>query len=82
MRRLCDLNIITAGHYKYFCIKISNNRQEDGYGSFAGETTKSYRSGQLLNRLVVEDIVSVSKAAILAGMTLPEFRAELMAADE
>jgi Zn-dependent peptidase ImmA (M78 family) len=82
MRRLHDLGVITAGHYKYFCIRISSNRKEVGYGSFTGETTQSYRFGQLIHRLVAEDIVSVSKAAILAGMTLTEFRAELMPANE
>ena len=77
MRRLLDLAVITPSHYKYFCIKIAADRKEEGYGSFVGETTQSYRFKQLIHRLVAEDIVSVSKAAKLAGMTLTEFRAEL-----
>jgi Zn-dependent peptidase ImmA (M78 family)/transcriptional regulator with XRE-family HTH domain len=82
MRRLLDLEVITPGHYKYFCIKIAGNRQEEGYGSFTGETAHSYRFKQLVHRLVAEDIVSVGKAATLAGMTLTDFRAELKPTDE
>ena len=82
MRRLYDLQVITAGHYKYFCIKISPNRQEVGLGKYVGETNQSYRFQQLIHRLLAEDIVSDSKAANLAGMTLPEFRRELMPTNE
>lgn len=82
MRRLHDLQVITAGHYKYFCIKISANRQEVGLGKYVGETNQSYRFQQLIHRLLAEDIVSDSKAANLAGMTLPEFRRELMPTNE
>ena len=82
MRRLYDLAVVTESYYKYFCIKIAPNRQEKNLGSFRGETDQSYRFQQLIHRLVAEDIVSDTKAANLAGMTLPEFRLQLMPADE
>lgn len=59
-----------------FWKSISGNKKENGLGSFPGKE-KSYRFKHLVFRLAAEDIVSLSKAANLAGMKLAAFREEL-----
>ncbi|MBO0360835.1 ImmA/IrrE family metallo-endopeptidase [Hymenobacter sp. BT186] len=82
MRRLSDLEIITAGHYKYFCIRMAKNKLETGYGSYAGEAARPQRFRQLVHRLIAEDVVSVSKAAALVGTSLSAFRNEYLSIEE
>ncbi|TGD76910.1 helix-turn-helix domain-containing protein [Hymenobacter wooponensis] len=82
MRRLNKLGIVNDSHYKYFCIKIAPNKKEIHLGAYLGETNTSYRFSQLIHRLWAEDIVSDSKAANLAGMTLSELQIQLTGADE
>lgn len=55
---------------------IAGNKQEIGLGSFAGQE-KSYRFEQMVFRLAAEEVVSMSKAANLAGKKLAVFRDEL-----
>jgi Zn-dependent peptidase ImmA (M78 family) len=59
-----------------FWRSISGNKKEIGLGSFAGKE-KSYRFERLVFRLAAEDVVSISKAANLAGKKLATFRDEL-----
>jgi Zn-dependent peptidase ImmA (M78 family)/DNA-binding XRE family transcriptional regulator len=56
-----------------FWRSIAGNKKEEGLGSFAG-TEKSYRFEHLVFRLAAEEIVSLSKAANLAGMKMAKFR--------
>lgn len=82
MRRLHDLDIITAGHYKYFCIRISKNKAEVGYGNYLGEAQQPQRFRQLVHRLIAEDVVSVSKGAALVGTSLSAFRNEFTSVEQ
>lgn len=73
--------IIDKTKAERFWKSMAGNRKEDGLGSFAGKE-KSYRFEHLVFRLAAEDIVSISKAANLAGMKLAEFREQLDAIEE
>lgn len=55
---------------------ISSNKKEQNLGNFVGKE-KSYRFEHLVFRLAAEEIVSISKAANLAGLKLSEFREKL-----
>ncbi|RYY60329.1 MAG: helix-turn-helix domain-containing protein [Chitinophagaceae bacterium] len=55
---------------------IGGNKKEIGLGKFKGNE-KSYRFQHLVFRLAAEEIVSLSKAANLAGKKLAQFREEL-----
>jgi Zn-dependent peptidase ImmA (M78 family) len=59
-----------------FWRSLAGNKKEIGLGSFNGNE-KSYRFEHLVFRLAAEDIVSLSKAANLAGKKLATFREEL-----
>jgi len=59
-----------------FWRSMAGNKKETGLGSFAGKE-KSYRFEHLVLRLAAEDIISLSKAANLAGMKLAAFRDQL-----
>lgn len=59
---------------------MAGNKKEEGLGSFAGRE-KSYRFEHLVFRLAAEDVVSLSKAANLAGIKLAAFREQLDAID-
>lgn len=59
-----------------FWKSMAGNKKEEGLGSFAGNE-KSYRFEHMVFRLAAEDIVSLSKAANLAGLKLAEFREQL-----
>ncbi len=72
MRRAFDLDIIAPSTYRQFCIKMSNNKKEEGLGNYKGEE-KSHRLMQLVLRLASENIVSLDKASILAGVSSAEF---------
>lgn len=61
-----------------FWRSISGNKKEIGLGSFAGRE-KSYRFEHLVFRLAAEDIVSISKAANLAGIKMAAFIDQLEA---
>lgn len=74
MRRVLDLGIITPSAYKQFFIKIAGNKKEEGLGSYKGEE-KSYRFLQMIFRLTSEGVITIERAAALAGMPLPEYRA-------
>lgn len=71
--------IVDDNAARRFWKTMSGNKKEDGLGSFAGNE-KSYRFEHLVFRLAAEDIVSLSKAANLAGMRLAAFREQLDAA--
>lgn len=52
---------------------MRRNKKEEGLGSFAGRE-KSYRFEHLICRLAAEEIVSLSKAANLAGIKMAALR--------
>lgn len=68
--------IINSAALNRFFRSIASNKKEEGLGSFAGKE-KSYRFEHLVFRLAAEDIVSLNKAADLAGLRLAEFRDRL-----
>lgn len=68
--------IIDENAAKRFWRSMAGNKKEDGLGSFSGNE-KSYRFEHLVFRLAAEDVVSLSKAANLAGIKLAEFREQL-----
>lgn len=68
--------IVDDNAARRFWKSISGNKKEDGLGSFAGNE-KSYRFEHLVFRLAAEEVVSLSKAANLAGKKLAAFREEL-----
>jgi Zn-dependent peptidase ImmA (M78 family)/DNA-binding XRE family transcriptional regulator len=68
--------IISEAGFNKFWRTIANNKKEDGLGSFSGHE-KSYRFEHLVYRLAAEEIVSMSKAANLAGKKLAQFRDQL-----
>lgn len=59
-----------------FWRSIAINKKEEGLGNYPG-IEKSYRFEHLLLRLAAEGVVSLSKAANLAGMKLAAFRQQL-----
>lgn len=76
MMRAHFLGIINKTSLDKFWKTISGNKKEDGLGQFAGNE-KAYRFEQMVFRLAAEDVVSLSKAANLAGMKLAAFRDQL-----
>ncbi|HKO80879.1 MAG TPA: XRE family transcriptional regulator [Chitinophagaceae bacterium] len=80
MKRAFDLEIITMPTYKKFCIGIARNKKEEGLGAYKGEE-KSGRLLQLVLRLASENIVTVDKAASLAGLFVNEFYSILNSTD-
>ncbi|HAO07332.1 MAG TPA: hypothetical protein DCQ50_10120 [Chryseobacterium sp.] len=74
MRRALDLQIISPLVYKQFFMKLSGNKKEEGLGSYKG-MEKSYRLLQMVFRLTSEAVVSLEKAAALAGMPVAQYRA-------
>lgn len=59
-----------------FWKSIAGNKKEEGLGNYPG-LEKSYRFEHLVFRLAAEEIVSMSKAANLAGIKLAAFREQL-----
>lgn len=76
MMRALLKGIINKSAAERFWKSMAGNKKEIGLGSFVGKE-KSYRFEHLVFRLAAEDIVSLSKAANLAGMKLAAFRDEL-----
>lgn len=76
MMRAVIKNIISKNASERFWKSMARNKKEEGLGSFAGDE-KSYRFRHLVFRLAAEDVVSLSKAANLAGVKLAKFREEL-----
>lgn len=74
MRRALDLEIISPGYYKGFCI-WKNSKM--GFGKNEPQTwigsERSLRFEQLVFRAFAESRISVSKAADLLGLSLGEF---------
>lgn len=68
--------IVDGNAARRFWQSIAGNKKEDGLGSFTGNE-KSYRFEHLVFRLAAEEVVSLSKAANLAGMKLAAFREHL-----
>ncbi|GAO42302.1 XRE family transcriptional regulator [Flavihumibacter petaseus] len=79
MMRAQFKGIIDKSGVDRFWKTIASNKKEEGLGSFAG-SEKSYRFEHLVFRLAAEEVVSMSKAAALAGMKLSDFREKLEAA--
>lgn len=76
MMRAYSKGIISSAVLNRFFRSIASNKKEEGLGAFAGKE-KSYRFEHLVFRLAAEDVVSLSKAAGLAGLRLAEFRDRL-----
>ncbi len=74
MRRVLDLGIISPLSYQQFFKRIACNKKEIGLGSYKGEE-KSSRLLQLVFRLNSENVISLEKAASLAGIPVNEYRA-------
>lgn len=72
--------IISKASAERFWRSIAGNKKEEGLGAYSGKE-KSYRFEHLVFRLAAEDVVSMSKAANLAGMKLADFREHLDAVD-
>ena len=75
MRRAKDLGVISEQYFIQFRIFISKDLKEKGWGMFKGKE-KSSRFQNLLNKAAAEEIISMSKAANLANMTLSKFSEE------
>jgi Zn-dependent peptidase ImmA (M78 family)/DNA-binding XRE family transcriptional regulator len=76
MMRIYLKGIITKSGFDKFWKSIAGNKKEIGLGEFAGKE-KSYRFEHLVFRLAAEDVVSMSKAANLAGIKLATFKEQL-----
>jgi Zn-dependent peptidase ImmA (M78 family) len=74
MRRALDLGIVSPVVYQQFFKSIAGNKKETGMGSYKGEE-KSHRLLQMVCRLASEKIITMDKAASLAGMDLSDFNA-------
>jgi Zn-dependent peptidase ImmA (M78 family)/DNA-binding XRE family transcriptional regulator len=72
--------IVDKNAAERFWKSIAGNKKEEGLGAFAGRE-KSYRFEHLVFRLAAEDVVSLSKAANLAGLKLAAFREQMDAVD-
>jgi Zn-dependent peptidase ImmA (M78 family)/DNA-binding XRE family transcriptional regulator len=70
--RALDLEIITPGYYRFFCITMAKNKREEGLGVFKG-TEKSNKLLQLVFRAASENLLTMEKAAQLAGLPMNEF---------
>ena len=71
LKGIIDSNA-TLRFWKY----ISSNKKEEGLGNYEGKE-KSFRFDHLIYRLAAEDVVSLSKAANLAGLKVAELRDRL-----
>ena len=77
MARAKDLGVINESTYIRFRKFVNQNRQEEGWGHYLGKE-HSNRFIQLIHRAACEEIISMSKAANLAGKKLAEFRDEMI----
>ena len=78
MARARDLDVISESAYVRFRKFVSRNRKEEGWGQYEGKE-QSGRFMQLVYRAASEGIISMSKAANLAGKKLAAFRDEFVA---
>jgi Zn-dependent peptidase ImmA (M78 family) len=76
MMRAMLKGIVSKSTSDRFWKVMAGNKKEQGLGSFPG-IEKSYRFEHLVFRLAAEDIVSMSKAANLAGLKLAAFKEQL-----
>ncbi len=77
MARARDLGVINDSTYIRFRKFVNHNRQEAGWGKYLGKE-QSDRFMQLIHRAASEEIISMSKAANLAGKKLAEFRNDMV----
>jgi Zn-dependent peptidase ImmA (M78 family)/DNA-binding XRE family transcriptional regulator len=77
MARAKDLGVINDSTYIRFRKFVNHNRQEAGWGKYLGKE-QSDRFMQLVHRAASENIISMSKAANLAGKKLAEFRNDMV----
>ncbi|MCR4964886.1 MAG: XRE family transcriptional regulator [Bacteroidales bacterium] len=74
LKRARDLEVISESYYKSFYIRVlSKNRKEIGLGNYLGRES-SNRFMQLLYRATSEELISMSRAAEIANMTLSDYR--------
>lgn len=77
MRRAKDLGIITSLKYRNFCIRVNKEGWEKfEIGQYEAEE-KPIRDKQLLYRALSEEIISASKAASIANITVAELENEV-----
>lgn len=77
MARARVLELVSEASYTKFNRWISRNKTEEDLGRFTG-TENSERFRQLLYRAAAEEIISMSKAANLAGQKLARFRKDFV----
>lgn len=72
MKRACNLELVTPGRYKTYCIVANKNgwRTNDP-GTWVGDE-KSSRFEPLVLRALAQELITPSKAAGLLGISLPE----------
>ncbi len=72
MKRASNLNLVTSGRYKTYCIVAKKNRWHvNEPGTWIGDE-KSSRFEPLVLRALAQELVTPSKAAGLLGISLPE----------
>jgi len=77
MRRARDLDIISELKYQNFCIRVRKEGWEKfESGKYKGEE-KPVRDKNLLYRAIAEGIISISKAASIANVTVSELENEI-----
>ncbi len=81
MRRARDIDIISAIKYQKFCIRVRKEGWEKlETGKYNGEE-KPVRDKNLLYRAISEGIISISKAASIANVTVSELENEIHTTD-
>ena len=76
MRRARDLNLVSADHYRRFCMAMKSSGQWTREpGEWVG-VERSQRFRQLVHRAVALELMTASKAAGLLGISLREFDKE------
>ncbi len=73
MRRAYDLGIVNKAIYQQFHRKIAHNKVEQGLGTYRGEE-EAKGLVKILTQLLVDNKITIKKAANLAGMSLPDFQ--------
>lgn len=79
MKRAHNLEIITDGHYKYFCINARKNKWhegEPGKKAWVG-SEESMRFRQLVLRALAQEVITASKAAGLLNQSIDEIRKDM-----
>lgn len=74
MKRASNLQLVTPGRYKTYCIVANKNWRTKDPGNWVGNE-KSSRFEPLVLRALAQELITPSKAAGLLGISLPELGA-------